>query len=267
MSGGCGFGQIGDMRARSLCIGGKVVVDNKRNLFVKNMKTKSITTSTLTTSSMTTSGPIKTKFLEQETLGQGVVVDRPLISNAHGICRAFLNQDVKLFNTDSVLLDAGQVWTRSFESAVFNDTYDFPPLLLQSTNETEVHLFTTPTQIQYQNICLPTNWVMLVEVNGVFPIVSFNFGMGSSNIYTIKLLKNGVEVSNVSQSSVNDFGFGPINNTDSLTFHDIIECFPGDVLDFEYSIDTNGSFGSITSGSNKCYATFKILSFQTVNVV
>jgi len=261
MSVGCGFGQISDIRASTLCVGGRLVVDSKRNVFATSVKTNA-----LITKSMTTSGPLKTKLVEQETLGQGAVIDKPLMSNVHGICRAYLNQNVKLNNSDSVLLDAGQVWNKSFESAVFNDIYDFPPLLLQSTNESEVHLFTAPAQIQYQNKCLPQNWVMLVEVNGVFPITSFDFGgFGGSNTYTIKLLRNGDEVSNVSHSPTNDFDWGGfINNMYSLVFHDIIECFPGDVLDFEYSMNTDGNTGSITSGSNACYVTFKILSFQTV---
>ena len=42
MSGGCGFGQITDIRANSLCIGGRVVVDSKRNVFAANLKTNTL---------------------------------------------------------------------------------------------------------------------------------------------------------------------------------------------------------------------------------
>jgi hypothetical protein len=190
--------------------------------------------------------------------GNGVVISNELLLNTNGICRAFMNSDVKLEGDSSILLDAGDVWTVSFESGT-----GMPPLLCQTTDDT-VHLFTTPTQLQYTNDALG-DWCMLVEVNAIFPIITFSGFMFDMMTYTINLLKNGEVVSVASLSPTSCFEFEGINSN-NIVLHDIIVCNPGDVLDFQFATVNAFEFGSnISSGASTCFATFKILSFQTIS--
>lgn len=184
--------------------------------------------------------------------GEGVLIDKPLFYNPYGIARAYLDDKYIFFDDDDAILDE-EDWITTFE------TGNGPSLLKQ-----EGHLFKVPEADEMIHpMLLNDNWVAIVEVRASLMFLVDHFGIEAEQfIAELKLLKNE---STFRTSYHNSVGINSIT-PQTITFHDIIKCEPGDVLDFEFETFGDGDT-KIQDGEEISYVTFKILGFEKQIIV
>lgn len=252
----CGGGQIPDLRASSVCINGRVVIDKNRNYYgnimrCKKLKSKTIDVETLLVNGNVFDGSSLTELnvdcIKENTVGSSVLIDTPIFKNLHGVGRIYLNNFVKIENNDETVVLQGGAWSISYQSLG-----NGPNLLLIENNELDYPLFQAPEN--YPNICLSEAWQMIVEVDVSLTYDAIN--SGSPNKLELRLNKNDNPVSIVKQT------INPYNITqDNISLHDTILLGPNEKLTIDITKrENNGSVG-IISGSEYSWATFKVVGF------
>ncbi len=210
------------------------------NLTVTNINAEKINVDSLCLSCIT-----------EKTVGESVVIDKPLLKNIHGVGRIYLDNFVKIDTNDTPIELFGNAWATSFES-IGNG----PSLLLPSPIESESPvLFRAASPSDYNNSCLNSG-LLLVEVH-----VSLGFQAlyeTSVNTIALSLKKSGTVVSNVLKT-IHTYNI----TRDNISLQNSVLLNPYDNLTLEitkFSDDNSGSVG-IQSGSENSWATFKVLGF------
>ena len=244
----CSFGQIKDGRFRSICVNGKEIINNNRDL--KCIRCFNSNTACFR------------KYLVTDELTEkkdGLVTDKVIYFNPHGYGRINLNCNLNYeydFNSEEELDEIlyPDCWETTYETK-------YPQtLLLRDGNEGAVeHHFTVPSELEYKNPCLE-NWCALVEVCIQLKIdteftedLQFCIKKNDETVVTSNCIASGYDY---------DFEDG---NIKTVKLVDIIECNPSDTLDIYIKL----SFGKvdIISGSENSYANFKIIGFQECSAV
>jgi hypothetical protein len=224
------FGQIGDLRGKSLSINGKLICDSKRNIYARNLYAKTVTID------------------GQSVIQSGGVLNAPILTNVPGIARVGVQYGTKLTNPNSTQLMYANTWGVNFESTVSGVS------LIQQNN----HLFQPPTTIPH----LPNFSSMIVESEAHFTMVCIGFAAEAFSEYIeIDLLKNGEIVSSALLEPGNAY-----IHLDQIVLHDITICNAGDSLDYQITQQTSEGSVFISAGNDLSWATFKVLDFQNVSI-
>jgi hypothetical protein len=176
----------------------------------------------------------------------GLVLTPPLFLDRHGIGRLIGNseiEDLKPPESTFVLLPP-ESFVVDYESAGAG-----PNLLLQG------NLFTVPDN--YPNECLE-NWSVFVEVD-----YSLSF-LGSEYVVITGISKNGSDIT-VDTPTTSMFTESSDIDLNTIHFHDIVRCFPGDTLDIGVYIEGGVVFflnADPFVGDTVSHATFKIVGFE-----
>lgn len=248
----CGYGRIKDLRVTCLCIGGKEIIDSKRNISANNVTNKN-TFSKYIKSTGTICGPkIKTSKICEKNTGDQVVIEKPLFLNQHGISKIKLSENYLLTEDDYAVLDPDD-WEIEFES-------QGPPSLKQNG-----HLFTVPSIDNYTNL---NNVKVLIEIHVSLKFASFGFdsqALVENEIVRFSIEKNKPDLNN----SENDHVVSQITHTpleffgtNALSLSDIIVCEPGDTLDISAYIDSHLGKIDIDGNNLGTCAVFKIIGFD-----
>lgn len=240
-------GQIPDIRGSSYHINGKLVIDKDTNIKCKNLTCK-----TFNVTGNVSYDTVLACKLQENTAGESVLIDKPLIQNPHGIGRIYLDNFVKIDNNDTPVMLYGNAFVKSFES------YGNGPDLLILPSEPTGPIFTAPNS--YSNNCLDSNWQLMVEVD--ISITLDAVTAGNENKFVIRLKKNDTIVSEVRKTLSLYF----VTN-DNISLHDVILFSPNDQLYLEVEKQANDGSVALINGSQYSWATFKVLGFYNNTLV
>lgn len=186
----------------------------------------------------------------------GIVLTNPILFNLPKISRVYLNNPYFLHANETVVTSPSD-WSLSYETMGPG-----PSMALQGG-----HLFQVPLANQFTNPAMPSNWKCYVETDIVLATESDSFREGAIisdyEVYKTNLLQNG----NVISSCYATSDLEPTGNaqTKTIVLHDILQCSPGDVIDVSFQvISTANAEMKAYSGSSLSFATFKILTFESV---
>jgi hypothetical protein len=252
----CGFGQVPDLRASSLCLNGKVIIDPKRNITGKNIKAQNITIiNTFTTKGNVCSECTVTSKVTPKSTGGGLVLEEPMLFGRYGFGRVHLTDKYVLEDTDFTMIDS-EDWDVDHESS-------FPGTSLFKQNE---NLFTLPTELP----TLGTQWSAYVEVDVSLNVLMYDFvpflDSSESETLSILLLKNGDDPESMVSSSSTTNSITEAPQLKTMHFKDTIRCSPGDVLNIGLYQESDEGESMISDylfyeGMSN-YANFKIIGFD-----
>jgi hypothetical protein len=262
----CGFGHLRDIRMNSLCLGGKVIIDSKRNVFANTLNAKTIVSNSQCPTTLLTNK------IDEKVTNHGVIINKSMIKNRPGIGRIQLDNSNANFEGDLYKLEPGQ-------SIVFNQSGDFtktfettgfgPEYILQPDIETgNINAYTVPYPSDYLNSCLTDFSNVYVECNANFQGMN-SFYIPSDDVVKIhlQLLKNDDLVA----QAINIYSIknvGDTRNEFNLQIHDIVKCVPGDNLNIKLiNNSTTQEIGvmltsDVTNLTPLSYVTFKTLAFE-----
>jgi hypothetical protein len=257
----CGFGHLADLRGNSLCIRGKVIIDDNRNIYGNTVVSQSNCIKTLLSNKVT-----------EKVANNGVILDKSIPKNRPGVGKIILSNTNSSMNGDLYKLSAGQSivfnqpndWDLDFETTGFGPEY----LLQLNTETSNVNAFTVPNTTDYSNECLTNFSYAYVECNVNFQGLNAVI-VGADDIakVRIQLLKNNT-ISSQATTQYKVLDADDVRYEFNLHIHDIVRCSPGDILNIKFINDSsNQEMGlSLTSDdtgtTSLSYATFKILSFE-----
>lgn len=189
--------------------------------------------------------------ITEKTEDEGIVIDKPLVLDPHGIGRAWFDDDVNVFISEgdysgNIFLDESD-WEVSFETIG-------PPLLKQSD-----HLIQLPTS--YANPCLGNAWTALVEVSASFKI---EYAIVETDTFLdvgVNLIKNyGTDNAVVSTA---DMTLQGLSTYGTIHLNDIVKCVPGDSLDVQifWTLDNDKGF-TLLGGEEITHLEVKVLGFE-----
>lgn len=265
MSTTCGFGQTADLRANTLCVRGKIVLDKNRNIFANVIHGKTMCPNT-----------VQTPKITEKLLNHGVILDKFLPMNQPGIGRIELNANnnpdtYKLNAGSSIIFNQEDDWSKTFETTGFGPEY----ILQTDIASGNVNAYTVPAVSDYLNPCLAEITSVYVECNLHLTGTTSPFITNNEKIQgSVQLLKNGSVVSQTYETYlVETTGLFSEQIISVYNLHDIVKCVPGDVLNVKFkNLSATNEIGLInyTSGftispetTGLSYVTFKTLGFGT----
>lgn len=234
MSSAHNFGRnVDGFRANSYCIGSHVICNNRmESNFVKT-----------TTKELVVKGNLDIGCIEEKTSGEGVVAQGLLNLDTPGIGRLHLNTNLNLKQDDSVELDGTEL-SVSFSTE--------PDIFIQNGHALQMPL-------SYPNPRLGNSWVAMVEVNATL-VLEYEVWM-DHDLMVLEVIKNEIDVVSKTVQTIVEFPSNSFSvGARTLHLHDVIQCSPGDSLDFRYSQQSD--IGSTTILDDFSHFSFKVLTFQ-----
>lgn len=181
--------------------------------------------------------------IQEATEDNGVVIEKPLFLNRHGIGRVILGEPIFIDDDSSITILSPESFDLSFSSiGVVGD--GGPALLLTDTDSD--YIFKAPLAEDYNNECLQDYTKMFLKVD--FQGTLFDEIPFSSGLIYLNVLINGDDTAIY------------IITENTISYNDILELSPGDEVGFGIYIDRIADSNILVK--DQTFINFTILGFQ-----